>query len=336
MKALLRHRLFLIGFLFVTILFVASVVYSVISHGKVPGEFFLYNAKGEIIGRAPFSPLQVPPLGTNRSGKEMVYKLLVGAKFTIGVAIVVAAFRIVFSFIIGLFYGNFFMRFSKYAAALVNSYYYVPISLLCYLVLSDVVIIHPYNPIHYTFKQAVVFELIILVVVALPTTSLLIANQMNQVLKKEFIDGAKVLGGGRLYILRRHVLPHLWPKILIQFFEQIIQTLVLIVHLGVFKVLFGGSKPAFGHDKFVSLSGEWSGMIGNNVWTLLIYPWLSLETLVAFALLILSFNYMERGLKEVLLDGKPRSNKKKLINREKDLSHGSKELSFERVHNKAL
>ncbi|MDY0404461.1 ABC transporter permease subunit [Virgibacillus sp. 179-BFC.A HS] len=119
----------------------------------------------------------------------------------------------------------------------------------------------------YSFWQKAVFELIILTIVAIPTTSLLIGNQINQVYKEEFISSAKTLGGSRFFILKKHVLPHMKPRILIQFTQEIVQVLILLIHLGFFRILFGGTSE-LGYDPsqkvYISLSSEWSGMVGEG------------------------------------------------------------------------
>lgn len=340
-KSLFSHPLFLGGFLFVALLIVASLVHAVFFEDIVPQIQYYYNDQGELVDAPPISPFHVPPFGTDSQGNILLYKLLTGAKYTIGIAVVVALLRIILSFVLGMLYGNLFIRFSKYAAGLVNSFYFIPISLLCYLILQSVLLSSGLSQFEYSYTGRVLFEFFILTVVALPTTSLLIGNEINQVLQQEFVTGVRTLGGSRLHILRRHVLPNLWPRLLVQFVRQIVLTLILLVHLGFFQLLFGGTKVVknlAGQQSFISVTGEWSGMIGNNYDLLYsAVPWIPLAPLIAFSVTILAFNFINKGMEDCLLDGEDRLKKRKKYPSEDNGSDTEEdEVSFEFVRNKAL
>lgn len=305
MKSLFRHPLFIGSFVFLMLLVLASIVHGMFFNGVIPQIHLLYDKGGDLIGRPPHSPFEVPPLGTGPTGRSVFFMLLQGAKYTIGIAVIVAALRVAVSFILGLFYGNYLMRFSKYAAGLVNSFYYMPISLLCYVLLHDVIMTDSFQELNpdFTFTDRMIFEFIILTIVALPTTSLLIGNQIDQIYKQEFITGVKTLGGSRLHILRKHILPYLWPRMLIQFVEQVVLVLILLVHLGFFHLLFGGTMQVQGIDQmlYISMSSEWSGMIGDGLDHMTTWWWYAFSPLVAFALVILAFNYIERAMEDVFI-----------------------------------
>src|SRR5699024_5302671 len=148
-----------------------------------------------------------------------------------------------------------------------NGFYYIPMALICFVILDSVIVFGPFDEDPYSFVQNAVFELIILTVIAVPTTSLLLANQIDQVYKHEFITAAKVLGGRRWHILGKHILPHMWPRLMIQFAQEVVQVLILLIHLGFFQLMFGGTLRIANDpgvpDYFISMSSEWSGLIGN-------------------------------------------------------------------------
>ncbi|HLR02602.1 MAG TPA: ABC transporter permease subunit [Virgibacillus sp.] len=336
-KQLFKHPLFICGFSFLFLLFLASVIHAIFFNGVVPETPYLYE-DGVIAKKAPFSPLEVPPLGTEQTGKQLIFMLLQGAKFTIGIAVVVAAFRMLFSSIIGLCFADFLSKFNKWITGLVNGFYYIPIALICFVLLNDILVIHGYaDESPYTFFQRSVFEFAVLTVVALPTTSLLIGNQIRQVYNQEFITAARLLGGRRWHVLKRHVLPHMWPRLIIQFVQEIVQVLVLLIHLGFFRLLFGGTlKIESGSDTipdiFISLSSEWSGLIGNAFRSLENYPWLFLSPIIAFMLTILAFNLIVKGMENVFFGNYPkRKHKSSKQTKDKSLQEN---ISFEFIHEK--
>lgn len=331
-KQLFKHPLFISGFSFLFLLFLASVIHAIFFNGVVPETKYLYE-DGVIAKKAPFSPMDISPLGTGAGGRHVMYMLLQGAKFTIGIAIAVAACRIFISLFVALFFNIFLSRFHQYVSGLLNAFYYIPAALICYVLLEHILIIGALDDDPYTFLQKVVFELVILVLIAIPGTSLLIANQVDQIYKYEFITAAKLLGGRRRHILQKHVFPHIWPRLLIQFVQEIVQVLVLLIHMGFFHLLFGGTLAMKGTggtpDIYISLSSEWSGLVGNGFNSLEFIPWYFFSAMVAFTLVILAFNFIVRGMENVFF-GFHMMRKK--TNRKHGQGMSSENKSFEFIH----
>ncbi|GIO21705.1 ABC transporter permease [Oceanobacillus sp. J11TS1] len=302
---LFKHPLFLSGFIFIFLLLAASFVHTVFFQGKIPVTEFLRNNEGNITSFAPFNPLEVPPLGTDEVGRHIIVLLIQGAKYTIGISILVAGLRVIISTIIGLFFENYFSKFNQYLSGLVNGFYYIPAALICYILLYDV-IFTPHGEVDgYSIFQKMIFQFFVLTIVAIPTMSLLIGNQLNQIYKSEFITSAKTLGGSRLHILHKHVLPFMVPLLLIQFIQEIIKVLILLIHLGFFHLLFGGTMEQQLDDTqnaYISVSSEWSGMVGNGFNHLGGWSWMFLSVVIAFTLVILALNLVTKGIEDVFLE----------------------------------
>lgn len=320
-KHLFKHPLFLSGFFFILLLTGASLAYSIFFDGAIPETQYMHDESGKMIDKSPFPPSTVPPLGTDQVGRHIINLLLQGAKFTIGIAVLVAGLRIIIGFVIGFSFNNILSRFHQWTSGLVNAFYYIPASLICYVLLDDVIMMKGDLGEAYTFFERATFELLILTAIAVPVTSLLIANQLRHIYQAEFIISARILGGSRLHILKKHIFPHLWPRLLIQFGQDVVQVLILLIHLGLFHLLFGGTveiEPGASNrmTTYLSLSSEWSGMIGNAFEHLNHWPWLFLGPIIAFTLVILAFNLMIKGMEDVF-SGQLRVNRKQRKNDEK-------------------
>lgn len=304
LKALLKNSLFLSGSLFIILIFLASLVYTVIFGSHVPELKLLYKGD-KLVADSPFTPSQYPPLGSNIQGKSMFLLIIIGAKYTIGIAFVVAALRMLFSVIFGVLYGNYFMRLNRYVSKVIEAFNYVPAALLAYVLLVTVLREHALTSSYsYSFDERVLFEMAILTLIALPTTTLLIGNETDYILKQEFITGVKTMGASRWHIIKRHILPHLGPRLWIQYMQQVIQVLILLIHLGFLGLLFGGTNIDPSNGNIFSVTREWAGIIGKSFGNLLAYPWVPLSSLVAFALTILAMHCILEGLTDVLERGK--------------------------------
>ena len=63
------------------------------------------------------------------------------------------------------------------------------------------------------------------------------------VIRVEFAGCTIVLGGNRRHILRKHLLPFLKPRFVVLFLREAIQVLILLSHLGILGIFFGGGAP---------------------------------------------------------------------------------------------
>jgi len=298
-KTLLKNPLFIVGFSIILILFVGSLILTQTLHGDIPQKTLLYDKHGQLIDHAPLSPLHYPPFGTDSQGYSLFYRLMIGAKFTIGITLLVAGLRLIFSLLFGLIYGMYFTRWSGFLPKIIDAFSYVPMTLLAYILLSPVIMENGVtNQFEYSFAQRMGFEIAILTVIAIPTASLFFGNETKHILKQEFMAGVKIMGATRLHILRKHVLPHLTPKIWIHFAQQMIQVLVILIHLGLLKLFFGGTSVAFGFDEteYTSVSGEWSGLIGSSFNELTTTPWFPFAPLIMFTITLISMQLILKAL----------------------------------------
>lgn len=299
-KRLFKNGYFLIGFIFLFTLLSISFLHTFIWDDHVAQTQVLYK-DGRAVEASPISPNVDIPLGTDQLGYHFTHMISIGAKYTIGFALLIAFIRLSVSMLFGILYGAYFYRFRRYITWFVDVFNYVPVTLLAIFILTPFLMENP-NGFAYTLWERIGIEVLILAFLAVPTTSILIGNEMGRIFNQEFIDGAKVIGGSRLHILWKHVRPHIQPQLWIIYMQQLVQTMLVLAHLGFFKIFFGGTNLSFDPmwaDPPQSISYEWSGLIGSGVRYLTIHPWIVLVPILFFALTILSMNFMLEGIKTV-------------------------------------
>lgn len=303
MKHALKNPMFVTGMFIIVLLLGSSIYYSIAHDDVVPQTSMLYDQDGNLIDRSPFTPLQVAPFGTDKYGYHLFDQIIIGAKYTIGIAFLVASMRIALSFVAGVVGGTYFRRTLRSTSGFVDAMQYIPISLLCYFILSGVLMENGMEgTFQFSFLERMVFEIVVLTAVAIPTTTTLISNETHAIWGKGFIEGAKTLGGSRVHILTKHILPHLGPRMVIIFLQQMINVLILLLHLGLLKLFFGGTffnpDPILG-DEYRSVSSEWSGLIGSTFRFLPYETWIPLVPILFFVLVIFSVNLLLEGFKQL-------------------------------------
>lgn len=290
---------FLIGSTVLLLLIAGSVGYSLFYHSFIPQTSFAYNDAGELQG-PPFAPLQFSFLGTDHVGNHLAPTLLMGAKYTIGGVISIALVAITIAFLLGTALG--FYKGKHFRNLMKNSlfsFYFIPGSLLAYLILKPF-LWEPFEGFHHSLTERILIQIVIIGILLVPPASLLIADSIGEILQTEYILASVTLGASRWHLFHRHVLPGIRTTLLQLLFRCLVQAFLIIGHLSIFKLFFGGTKVSY--DPFAPsppapITNEWFSFMGNYYDSFLTgATWLLWVPLLAIILTIISFQLLINGL----------------------------------------
>lgn len=302
-RSYLKSPPILLGLSVLLVLLLASLLFSFFFNELLaPEPRLLYNENGKLIATNPYPPTIVPPFGTDRLGYNILYKVIDGAKYTLAMVFIVALLRVFFSLLTGLFCHFYLFKAKKgktYFISFFQAFYSIPQVLLAFILISPFLIVG-FNDLE--FFQLVIYQVMVLIIISIPHLTLLIADECNRISQEEFMEGAKVLGGSNYHLFKKHMLPHLGRPLLIFFSQQVGQVLILLTHLGLLRIFLGGAiKVEMGNGmgaKFISLSNEWSGLIGMDFREIVLAPWIIVAPLVAFMVTILCVNLITGELEK--------------------------------------
>jgi peptide/nickel transport system permease protein len=305
MNRVFKNKGFLIGFLFLSGLLITSFIYSSILKEIIPNPpESIYSEDHLLIDVPPYPPSWKHPFGVDRQGEDVFWKVIDGAKFTVFAAVFISMIQIVFSLAGGLFYAFYLRKYTFIIESIVRAFRFTPMILVALLFFTTIP----------TDKGAsgvfsILLQLFILAVVAVPPLISLIGQEVAVCLKNEFINCSRVIGANNFWLMKKHVMSHMKPRLFLYFTQQIIQALILLVHLGTFNILLGGAKIV---GKFsgleqvgsvaLSLTNEWSGLIGLSYRELMLDPWIVLGPSMGFVLTIFSFKLIGKGIEKTLVN----------------------------------
>ncbi|MBN8191888.1 hypothetical protein JI667_06975 [Bacillus sp. NTK074B] len=231
----------------------------------------------------------------------MFYKVLEGAQYTLGAAIVISILGFIISFLFGILGGFITSTYFEVTQSLFTSFYFIPQSIIAYNFLFPL-LWEPPQGFETTFAERILWSIITLAVIIVPTTAILISNETREILQKEFIISARVLGGSKFFLFRKHILPHLQLRLFIIFPKITIQVLLIMAHLGFFLLFFGGTDVCYGPfcDPPKPIVNEWSGLMAMNFNELFNAWWIFMVPMMFFSLTILSLNGITKGLEGIL------------------------------------
>ena len=230
--------------------------------------------------------LEFHPLGTDYLGRDMLARLIQGARVSLFIGIcaplLYVLFGITYGGIAGYFGGqidSLLMRFADFVVAL---------PFLLFMILFKIAFgIGP-------GESGILPLLIALVALSWPGTARLVRGQVLQVREQGYIDAARLLGAPNHYLLMRHIFPNVMGVILVTF---------------TFAVPFAIFTEAF--LSFIGMgvappTPSWGSMCNEGVKTMLSHPHELIFPAALISITVLAFNLLGDGLTEAL-DSRMRS-----------------------------
>lgn len=311
-----KYKKTIIGSTLLLLLLVMSLLYPYYGPKDFNHQVLVKNEQGDIIGRAPFPPSEQHLLGTNRNGEDMHWLLLYGAKFTLISAFGVALLRVFLGGIFGIFLSMWAPFLKGYVKDFFLTFRYIPSILIAILLMIPIV--GDFNDV--AVSSIVTYQIIILVFIGFPSVTIFASDVIDQLLQTSFVQSSKLMGAGKLHIVRKQLMPFIRSYGILFSVQQFISTLHITMQLGLFGMFLGGRNRAgvMGYDeppKPATISNEWAGLIGQNFSEFVRAPWAILTPVFGFFIVIVIVNMMKNELEGNLNGVKAVKEKKK-----KDLS----------------
>ena len=224
--------------------------------------------------------LDFHPLGTDYLGRDMLARLMHGARVSLFIG-VVAPFIYV---LVGILYGSIagfvagrwdqlLMRFADFVVAL---------PFLLFMILFK--IIFNTEP----GESGIFAMLLAMILLSWPATARLVRGQILQIREEAYIGASRLLGAGSMYLILRHMIPNTMGVILV--------TLTFAVPGAIFTEAFlsfigmGVAPP----------NPSWGSMCNEGIKTMLTAPHELIFPAVLISLTVLVFNLLGDGLRDAL------------------------------------
>jgi oligopeptide transport system permease protein len=230
--------------------------------------------------------LEFHPFGTDYLGRDMLARLMEGARVSLFIGIVAPFLYVMF----GIFYGGVAGYFGRTLDAILMRFadFVVALPFLLFMILFKIAFgIGP-------GESGILPMLIALVLLGWPSTARLVRGQVLQIRTQGYIDAARLLGAKDHYLIIRHIIPNTMGVILV--------TLTFAVPAAIFTEAFlsfigmGVAPP----------TPSWGSMCNEGVKTMLSHPHELIFPALFISITVLAFNLLGDGLTEAL-DSRMRS-----------------------------
>lgn len=226
-------------------------------------------------GYSTSPPSAAHPLGTDRAGRDVLSRLLYGAR----VSLLVGFGSQVLSLVLGVVFGLLAGFFGRWVDVLISRFLEIlqafP-SLLFIIVLSV------------SLGSGLFTAYIALGIVGWASVARIVRSETLALRSAEYVEGARALGASSARVIFRHILPGALPS------------LIVIYTIGVGGAILGEATLSFLGLGVRPPTPSWGQMIADGQSYLTSAWWMSVFPGLAIAVLVVSFNFLGDALRDAL------------------------------------
>ncbi len=214
-------------------------------------------------------------LGTDELGRDVLTRLLYGARVSLAVGVIPTVFSMLIGVVLGMVSG--------YVGGMTDA---------VIMRLADVVLSFPSlllaMVIMYTLGDGITSIFIALAITNWASVARVVRSETLSLRETEYVEAARSMGVKDMVIIFRHILPNCIPS------------LIVLFTLNVPSAILSESSLSFLGIGVQLPKSSWGLMVNMGRTYLYNAPWLSLVPSAAIMLVVLAFNFLGDGLRDVL------------------------------------
>jgi len=248
----------------------------------------------ETVTTATGAPLEPPSLehllGTDEAGRDMLNLTVHGARVSMVIGLLATVITILLGAVIGIVSGFVGGRTDQVLMRLTDFFLVLPTFVLA-IVLAPIILDIVGTDAEFFSIRATLFVIVVVIgLTSWASTARIIRSQTLSVRERMYVDRARVIGGGRGHIMRRHILPNVINLIVantVLVFAGAIFTETTLAFIG----LGDPFSPSWGQ---LLNAAQTAGAPGLGAW------WMIVPPAFCVVVVILSFTLVGNALDDVL------------------------------------
>lgn len=238
------------------------------------GPLFLGSPGAQDLAARLSAPSAAHWLGTDQLGRDVLTRVLNGARISLGLGIGVMLSALIVGSLVGLLAGLLGGWWDEVLMRLTDVFLAFP-SLILAMAISA------------ALGPSLTNVMIAVALVSWPTYARLIRAQVLALREREFVEAARALGSSQTRVALRHLLPNSFAPLLVQGSFDVGSAILTAAGLGF--IGFGAQPP----------TPEWGAMVSETRNYIAQAPWASSAPAIAILLTVLAFNLIGDGLRDV-------------------------------------
>ncbi len=234
-----------------------------------------YDPYEQDLGNALLPPGKEHLLGTDRYGRDMLSRVMVGAQSTIFSALLLVVVITVTGSIIGIICGYHGGKLDVFLMRLSDVFLAFPGMVFAIAVAS-------------VMSGGIFNAVVALACISWPKYARITRSQVMAIKNMPYIEAAKLSGSGTLKIIRKHILPNIAGAIVV---TAVLDIGTMIMEIAGLSFLGLGATPP---------TAEWGSMMSNGRSMLQTSPWVILAPGTAIFLTVMIFNLAGDTMRDIL------------------------------------
>ncbi len=234
-----------------------------------------YDPYEQDLGNALLPPGKEHLLGTDRYGRDMLFRVMVGAQSTIFSALLLVVVITVMGSMIGIICGYHGGKLDVFLMRLSDIFLAFPGMVFAIAVAS-------------VMSGGIFNAVVALACISWPKYARITRSQVMAIKNMPYIEAAKLSGSGTLKIIRKHILPNIAGAIVV---TAVLDIGTMIMEIAGLSFLGLGATPP---------TAEWGAMMSNGRSMLQTSPWVILAPGTAIFLTVMIFNLAGDTMRDIL------------------------------------
>lgn len=230
--------------------------------------------EGDILNRLS-SPSAAHLLGTDETGRDVLTRMLYGARVSLAVGIVPTLASMLLGVVLGMMAGFVGGKTDYIIMRIADVMLAFPSLLLAMVIM-------------YTLSDGLINIFLALALVNWASVARIVRSETLSLKETEYVEAARSMGVSSGRIMLRHILPNCLPS------------LIVLFTLNVPSAILSESALSFLGIGVQMPNCSWGLMVNRGREFLYTAPWLSLAPSAAIMLVVLAFNFLGDGLRDVL------------------------------------
>ena len=255
--------------------FSALVILAIIILAVFAPVFSPYDPAAQSLRERLAAPSAEHWLGTDKLGRDILSRIIYGARVSLVIGLLPTFISMFIGTILGLFAGYYGGKTDFVIMRLADIMLAFPSLLLAMVVM-------------YTLGGGIVNIFIALSLVNWASTARVVRAQTLSLKEAEYVEAARSMGVRKTTIIVRHILPNCLPSLIVLFTLNLPSAILSESSLSFLGV---GAQPP---------SASWGLAVTEGKRYLFSEPWVPLAPSVAIMILVMAFNFLGDGLRDVL------------------------------------
>lgn len=214
-------------------------------------------------------------LGTDEAGRDVLTRMLYGSRVSLLVGIIPTVISMLAGAILGIIAGYSGGRTDAVIMRIADVMLAFPSMFLAMVIM-------------YTLGDGMINIFLALALVNWASVARIVRAETLKLKETEFVEAARSIGVKKLAIMFRHILPNCIPS------------LIVLFTLNIPSAILSESSLSFLGIGIKAPQASWGLMVNTGRQFLYSQPWLSLSPSIAIMLIVLAFNFLGDGLRDVL------------------------------------